>query len=147
MTDDSPFKHDRLRWTIVPRILASLCFAVLAGAVGLLQPFVWDWVATALEPGLFQGEYPLLIPLILAVPGVLGGGILGLVAGAAAPNRMGLALSMIGLALLHVAIGVLILIYRPTMVIVLYWFLAPSVLVELILAAALWLLPQKRRRP
>lgn len=144
MPDDSPLVNKRYRWTIVPRILASLCFAVLVSGLGLAQPFLWHGVATALEPGLFGDEYPLLIPLILATPGVLGGGILGLLAGAIVPNRVGLALALMGLALLHMATAVYILVHPSGLVLTLHSILAPAIVVELTLAGLLCIFRRKR---
>jgi hypothetical protein len=61
---------------------------------------------STLQPGAFGTEYQLLIPLILATVGVMGGGTVGLIVGAIAPGRGGLALTLVGLIPIQMAAGV-----------------------------------------
>lgn len=87
---------------IVRRILASLGCSVLTAVMAAGQPLASFYLAAAAMPGLF-GQYPLLAPLVVAVIGVAGGALVGLVAGAAYPSRTGAALALTGLAMIQLA--------------------------------------------
>src|SRR5689334_16841292 len=104
MIDQVPTKTDPLR-SLTLRIASSLLCGVLASVLGLVQPIVWYLLWSALSPGLFGNEYQMLLPALVSTVGVIGGGIIGLIAGGIAPSRMGLALSFFGLGLIHIAIA------------------------------------------
>ena len=138
MGKPSPLTNEISRWTIVPRILSSLCCAALACAFGCVQPFIWHWMWSALHPGHFGREYVYLLPFILAIVGGIGGGIIGLFAGAAAPSRVGFAVSFWGLGLLHIATGLVFLSYPATTVVAMLSILIPAVVVEFVLGSVFW---------
>lgn len=68
--------------------------------------------------------------------GGIGGGIIGLFAGAAAPSRVGFAVSFWGLGLLHIATGLVFLSYPATTVVAMLSILIPAVVVEFVLVAS-----------
>src|SRR5579871_4142066 len=134
MIDEAPPKTDLL-WTITLRIASSLFCAALACVLGLVQPIVWYLVWSVLTPGLFGNQYQALLPALVATVGVIGGAIIGLIAGAIAPSRVGMALSCFGLGLIHIATG---LYFTPSFSESLFAFGAipfPAVVVDCGLAA------------
>ncbi|WP_425616361.1 hypothetical protein NA78x_000007 [Anatilimnocola sp. NA78] len=125
---------------IVRRILVGLGCAALVGALALGQPFACYYVSLIAVPDLFGSEYPLLAPIIVAVIGVLGAPWIGLVAGAAAPNRWGAAFSLAGLAVFQLATMLYLLTFHigpnEANVVGFLVLLVPGAIFNLILAAA-----------
>jgi hypothetical protein len=114
--------------------------------LGLAQPFVWYWIWSALSPGLFGSEYRMLLPAIIATIGVLGGGAIGLIAGAVAPSRVGIAASIFGLGVIHIATGLYFLATPGDTLFAAAALLAPAVVVEFALALAILFLRPIRWR-
>jgi hypothetical protein len=149
MANQVSSQPDSFARLLIIRFLSSLGCAALAAGLGGLQPVVWYQVWSAMYPGLFGQEYQELLPALLATLGVVGGGIIGLLAGAVAPSRVGLAASFAGLGLLQIAAGLYFLTspYAPYATVVAFLsILVPSVIVDFASASACWFMGRKRPR-
>lgn len=146
MADQAPPKTDLFWWAIAVRIASSLFCAVSASVLGLVQPIVWYLVWSALSPGIFGYEYQKLLPAIIAAVGVIGGGVVGLIAGAIAPGRAGVAASFIGLGLIHIASGLYFMASSGNSSFAFGAVLSPAVVVDFVLAAAFWFIRLKHGR-
>lgn len=147
MVDHPPTDADSLGKTIAWRALASLGCAALAGGLGFVQPFVWFLFWWSRYPDLYGHEYQQLVPWILAISGGIGGVIAGLVGGVIAPSRAGLALSCLGLGLVHIATGLYLWSFPEATMVAFLSILVPAVIVDSLLAAGFWLSLPKTRSP
>jgi hypothetical protein len=144
MVNHPPTDAGFLGTTIAWRALAGMGCASLAGGLGLVQPFVWYLVWWPRYPNLYGHEYQQLVPWILAISGVMGGGIAGLIAGMTAPSRAGLVLSFLGLGLVHIATGLYLWSFPEATMVAFLSILIPAIVVDFVVAAACWFgLPER----
>lgn len=91
---------------LVYRVLASFGYAAIAVVVAVTFPVASFMVWERFSPGIFGNEYKELLPLILMIWGAIMGAVIGLIAGAAMPNRRGLGITFLGLGLAQTAPGI-----------------------------------------
>jgi hypothetical protein len=123
--------------SVIARIKWSALCAALTAAIAFVQPIVWYECWSFFHGSRGGQDWSFLAALVLVTIGTIGGGSIGLVAGAWLPGKPGLAASCAGLGMVHLAAGFYFVAMsnEPALF---AWISLPAIVVDLLMALAFW---------
>lgn len=138
-------QQDSVGWAIVRRSSGSLVCCALGAGLGWGEPILWFTIWSAGSSEMYGNFLPGVAIVLVAWGGLIAGGLVGLIAGGFASNRVGLTITLAGLATLQF-LGSLVFFFpiyseNERLRIGQLALLWPSLPVNVALAASLWIIP------